>query len=327
MMRLGGALAARRNGERGGSAVLALLVVGLFLVTALAIPGYATFNSVRSILLLASLLGIASIGQTLTIVLGGLDLSIPAVIGFADVTLTQLYGNGWPIAGVMLLVLAAALAIGAINGLAARAMDVHPLIVTLATGSILLGAILAVTHGQASGTVPDWLGGIVSVIGHTGLIPLPGVVVGWLALAVAVTVLERRSVPGRWLYAIGANPNAARLARLPSTAVWALAYAVSAGCASIAGMLLAGFSGAADAGVGEPYLFMTVAAVVVGGTPMTGGRGGYARTVAGCLIITELTTLLIGIGLDQPGQEIFLGALIVLLVALYGRQPHVRMRV
>jgi ribose transport system permease protein len=74
-------------------------------------------------------------------------------------------------------------------------------------------------------------------------------------------------------------------------------------------------------------LFMTAAAVVVGGTPMTGGRGGYGRTVAGCLIITELTTLLIGLGLDQPGQEIFLGALIVLLVALYGRQTHVRMRI
>jgi ribose transport system permease protein len=317
----------RRLGEGGSHAALGLLVAGIFVGTAAAIPGYVSLTSIRSLLLLASLLGIAAVGQTLTIVLGGLDLSIPAVIGFADVTLTQLYGLGWPIGWVMLVVLAAALAIGAVNGLIAHSMRVHPLIVTLATGAILLGAILAVTHGQAGGSVPDWLTGVVSVVGETGPIPLPGAVVGWLVLTAVVMMLERRSVFGRWLFAIGANPSAARLARLPAGAVWVLTYAVSAGFAAVAGMLLAGFSGAADAGVGEPYLFMTVAAVVVGGTPMTGGRGGYGRTVAGCLIITELTTLLIGLGLDQPGQEIFLGALIVLLVALYGRQAHVRMRI
>lgn len=312
---------------RSGGAVLVLLAVALFGVTAVAVPGYATLGSLRSLLLLSSLLGIAAVGQTLTIVLGGLDLSIPAVIGFADVTLTRLYGNGWPITWAILAVLAVALAIGAANGLAARVMRVHPLIVTLATGSIVLGVILAVTHGQAGGTVPDWLGDVVSVIGQTGPIPLPGAVVFWLLVAAALMLLERRSVPGRWLFATGANHSAASLARLPVTLVWAGAYAISAGFAAIAGILLAGFSGAADASVGDPYLFMTVAAVVVGGTPMTGGRGGYGRTVVGCLIITELTTLLIGLGLDQPGQEIFLGCLIVLLVALYGRQPHVRMRV
>lgn len=317
----------RRVGEVGGNAALVLLVVGIYAGTSIAIPGYFSPTSVRSLLLLASLLGVAAVGQTLTIVLGGLDLSIPAVIGFADVTLTRLYGDGWPIGWVIFVVLAAALAIGAVNGLVARVLRVHSLIVTLAVGAILLGAILAVTHGQAGGSVPDWLTGMVSVVGETGPIPLPGVVIGWLVLTVAVLLLERRSVFGRWLFAIGANPSAARLARLPEGRVWVLTYAASAGFAALAGMLLAGFSGAADAGVGDPYLFMTVAAVVVGGTPMTGGRGGYGRTVAGCLIITELTTLLIGLGLDQPGQEIFLGALIVLLVAVYGRQPHVRLRI
>jgi ribose transport system permease protein len=317
----------RRLGEVGGNAGLVLLVVGIYAATSVAIPAYFSLTSIRSLLLLTSLLGIAAVGQTMTIVLGGLDLSIPAVIGFADVTLTRLYGDGWPIGWAMLAVLAAALAIGAVNGATSRVLRVHPLIVTLAVGSIVLGAILAVTHGQAGGSVPDWLTGMVSVVGRTGSVPLPGAVVGWAVVALVVMLLERRSVFGRWLFAIGANPAAARIARLPEGSVWVATYAVSAGFAALAGMLLAGFSGAADAAVGDPYLFMTVAAVVVGGTPMTGGRGGYGRTVAGCLIITELTTLLIGLGLDQPGQEIFLGALIVLLVALYGRQPDVRLRI
>ena len=317
----------RWRGEGGGYAALVLLASGLYLGTAALIPGYLSLASLRSVLLLASLLGIAAIGQTLTIVLGGLDLSIPAVIGFAEVTVAQLYGHGWPFAAAALLVLAAALLFGAMNGLVASGLEVHPLIVTLASGSILLGAILAVTHGQASGTVPDWLSATVSVVGHTGPIPLPGAVVAWLVAAAGIVILEHRSVPGRWLYAIGANASAARYARLPLRRVWMLAYAVSAGFAALAGMLLAGFSGAADAEVGAPYLFTTVAAVVIGGTPLSGGRGGYGRTVLGCLIITELTTLLIGLGLDQPGQEIFLGAMIVLLVATYGRQTHLGLRV
>ncbi len=301
--------------------------MGIFLVTGLLVPGYLSLGSLRSLLLLSSLLGIAAAGQTLTIVLGGIDLSIPAVIGFADVALTQLYGDGWPFAAALAFVLAAAIAIGLLNGWLARAMNVHPLIVTLATGSILLGGILAYTRGQAGGTVPDWLGDAVSVIGHTGPIPLPGAVVGWIVLSAAMILLQHSTVPGRFIYAVGANPLAARLARLPTLAVWMTAYAISAAFAAIAGVLLAGFSGAADPGVGEPYLFMTIAAVVVGGTPLTGGRGGYARTIAGCLIITELTTLLIGLGLDQPGQQIFLGILIVVLVGVSGRQSHVRVRV
>jgi ribose transport system permease protein len=106
--------------------------------------------------------------------------------------------------------------------------------------------------------------------------------------------------------------------------VWAATFAASAGCAAIAGILLAGFSGGADASVGQPYLFQTVATVVVGGTALLGGSGSYGRTFAGTLIITELTTILIGLGYSDRVQQIMLGVRIVLLVALYGRDAHVR---
>ena len=109
--------------------------------------------------------------------------------------------------------------------------------------------------------------------------------------------------------------------------VWMVVYAISAFLAATTGILLAGFSGAADPTVGTTYLFTTVAAVVVGGTPLTGGRGGYLRTMAGCLVVTELSTLLVGLGLDQAAQQICLGFLIVALVAIYGREPHVSMRI
>jgi ribose transport system permease protein len=304
-----------------------VLAVILFFVINLVIPGYANINSLLSLLLLSSLLGIAAVGQTLTIIVGGFDMSIPAVIGLANVLLSLLYGAGVPVWAAATLILALSIAIGLFNGFASRYLQLNPLVVTLATGSIVLGAIWAGTHGEVAGSVPDWLVESVSVIGATGPIPLPGAVVLWLIAAAAIVFLERRTVLGRWIFAAGANPRAAELAGVPMLFVWMAVYALSAALAAVAGMLLAGFSGAADPTVGATYLFTTVAAVVVGGTPLTGGQGGYGRTVAGCLIVTELGTLLVGLGLDQPAQQICLGILIVVLVAFYGREPHLSIRV
>ena len=304
-----------------------VVAVALFGVISLIIPGYGNTNSLLSLLLLSSLLGIAAVGQTLTIIIGGFDMSIPAVISLANVLLALLYGAGlsvWTAAGV---ITALAIVIGLFNGFASRYLQLNPLVVTLATGSIVLGAIWAGTHGEVAGSVPNWLVESVSVIGKTGPIPLPGAVVLWLAIAAAVVFLERRTVLGRWIFAVGANPRAAEFAGVPMVFVWMAVYVLSSVLAGVTGMLLAGFSGAADPTVGAPYMFTTVAAVVVGGTPLTGGRGGYGRTLGGCLVVTELETLLVGVGLDQPAQQICLGFLIVALATLYGRELHLRMRI
>ncbi|TPK33904.1 ABC transporter permease [Mesorhizobium sp. B2-5-3] len=302
-----------------------LLAFILFFVINVFIPGYASVISLLSLLLLSSLLGIASIGQTLTIVIGGFDLSIPAVIGLSNVLFALLYGAGYSAFAAAVFILALATLIGLANGFASRYLQLNPLVVTLASGSIILGAIWAGTHGEVSGFVPDWLVNMVSVIGKTGAIPLPGSVVIWLLIAGGILFLERKTKLGRWMFAAGANPRAAELAGVPMLLVWMSVYALSAFLAATTGILLAGFSGAADPTVGAAYLFTTVAAVVVGGTPLTGGRGGYGRTIAGCLVVTELSTLLVGLGLDQAAQQIFLGFLIVGLVALYGREPHLSM--
>jgi ribose transport system permease protein len=310
-----------------GQLVPFALAVALFFVINIVIPGYANINSVLSLFLLSSLLGIAAVGQTLTIIIGGFDLSIPAVIGLANVLFSLLFGAGYPAFAVILFIVAVAALIGMANGFAARFLQLNPLVVTLATSSIIFGGIWAGTHGEVAGRVPDWLVETVSVIGQTGPIPLPGAVVIWIIVAAAVLFLEQRTVLGRWIFAAGANPRAAELAHVPMLFVWMAVYTLSAVLAAATGILLAGFSGAADPTVGAAYLFTTVAAVVVGGTPLTGGRGGYGRTIAGCLVVTELSTLLVGLGLDQAGQQICLGFLIIVLVALYGREPPLSMRI
>jgi ribose transport system permease protein len=303
------------------------LVPALALIGAATIDGYATKSSLISLLILSSFLGLASLGQTFTVIVGGVDLSIPSVIGMADVVITQLVGDHWPFGLAAVLIFAIAVVIGAANAIASLSLRVHPLIVTLGMGLIVTGGVLVWSHDSISGSVPQWLVTSVSVIGKTGPIPIPAVVIVW-ALVSAITIFLQRSTRlGREIYATGANPMAARLALVRSR--WALisAFVVSAVLAAVVGILFAGYSGAADDTVGQPYLFETITAVVVGGTSLLGGRGGYGRTIAGALIISQLTTLLVGLGFGPSMQEVLLGILIILLVIIYGRESHVSTRV
>ena len=201
----------QRFHRAAGFAVPLALAVALFFVINVLIPGYANLNSLLSLLLLSSLLGIAAVGQTLTIVIGGFDLSIPAVIGLCNVLFSLLYGAGWSAVAAIIFILALATLIGLANGFACRYLQLNPLVVTLASGSIIFGAIWAGTHGEVAGSVPDWLVTMVSVIGKTGPIPLPGSVVLWVVISAAILFLEQRTVLGRWIFAAGANPRAAEL--------------------------------------------------------------------------------------------------------------------
>jgi ribose transport system permease protein len=299
------------------------LVPVLFVIGALTIQGYASVASVKSLLVLASLLGIATVGQTLAVIVGGVDLSIPATIGLADVVITTLYGYHWSFWLALLLIIGIAVAIGIANAVVSLGLRVHPLVITLGTGLIITGGVQTWSHSALTGTVPSWLITSVTAIGKTGPIPIPGVVLLWLAIAALTIGFQRLTRTGRELYAAGANPVAARLALVRTTWVWVVVFVVSAIFAAVTGVLFAGFSGSGDVSVGDPYLFETLTAVVVGGTSLLGGRGGYGRSVAGVLTITQLTTLLVGVGFDASMQEALLGVLVVILVAIYGREQHV----
>lgn len=302
------------------------LVPVLLVVNIATIQGYASKPSIIAMLVLSSFLGLAAAGQTLAVIIGMVDLSIPAVMGFADVVMTQLYGAGWSFWLASALILAMAIAIGVANALATVYLRVHAIIITLAMGLIVSGGVLTWRSSFVTGSVPPWLTSAVSIIGKTGPIPVPEIVFVWLVVSVLIVVFQRRVRLGREIYAMGANPVAAPLARVRTTRVFLTAFVISAICAAIVGVLFAGFGGTADDTVGQPYFFQTIAAVVIGGTSLLGGRGGYGRTVAGALILTELTTLLVGVGFSSSMQEALLGVLIVLLVAIFGRESHVSLR-
>jgi ribose transport system permease protein len=310
------------TGRRVAGAIL--LAIALHVLGSILIDGYSSEFTVRSMLVLASLLGVASIGQTLVVLIGGIDLSTPFVIGFANVVAAQLYGDGMNFVLVCAIVGVLALVIGAVNGALSSTLAIHPLIVTLGVGTAIQGAVLLWTAGFPTGSAPETVTKFVSIGGHAGPLPVPWLVPSFLVVIAIMSVVLARTPFGRRLYAVGSNPRAAPYALISPRAVWTTTYALSALFAAAAGVLLLGFTGSAYGDVGQPYLFQTIAAVVIGGTTLVGGRGGLIGTAAGALVLIEINTLLIGLGLSPAMVEAALGVLIVALVSLYGREPHVR---
>jgi ribose transport system permease protein len=278
-------------------------------------------------LVLAALLGLAATGQTLVVIIGALDFSVPGMIVLGATVISELCGShGWPFVPALLVVLVLCATAGGLVGWACHRFAVSPIIATLGVSAIALGGVQVWTHAQITGAAPAFLTDFVAPNGTTAGLPVSPVVVFWGALAIVLAVVLHRTRVGRWIYATGANPRAAQLALVDTGRVWTGLFAASAMTSGVVGVLLAGFAGA-DQTLGDPYLFQGLTAVIVGGTAFMGARGDYTHTVLGALILTELTTILVGLGYDLPRQQIVFGLLILLVVAGYGRQPQLRNRV
>lgn len=300
------------------------MVLVIFVVGAVSLEGYTTTFSIRALLVLSAFLIIASAGQNMTMLIGGIDLSIPFMVGFANVAVAQLGADGVPFIIAFFIIMGIALILGIVNGGLSALLHIHPLIVTLGTGTALLGSALLWTRGYPSGSAPDYISEFVSIGASIGVIPVPWLVPFVVVLVIALALFERHTPLGRQIYALGANPTAAPYVRIRPLRIWIFCFTLSAVLAAITGILLLGFSGAAFADVGRPYLFQTVAAAVIGGTALAGGKGSILGATAGAITLIQLNTVLVGWGLDQSLVQAALGAMIVLVVAVYGRQPHLR---
>lgn len=306
-----------------------VMMVGCLLVIgSVAVQGFLSRSDVDSLLILSSFLCIASIGQTLVVVLGGIDLSIPGTVGLGEVMTTVLSGNHFPFIAIVALLLGSGVVVGICNGGISAVFRLHPLIVSLGMSFVVTGGVLVWTSGGAAqGSAPPALTSMVSAFSKIGPLPVPplvGVCAGFVLLAY---VLQRRTRLGKEIYALGSNASAAALALSRRRWVWIAAFVISAWTAEAAGMFLGGFSGGADFGVGSDYLFLSIAAVVVGGTSLLGGDGGVGRTVWGSVTVLLLTTILVGLGITPSLQETLLGVFIIVVVALTSREPSIRSRV
>ena len=315
----------------GRSAFIGLIVLGaLIVISSFSIEGFLSAPNVRAILLFAAFLGIASVGQTMVALLGGLDLSIPFVIGSANIALLSLISAGVPSYVAFGFVLVLGGAVGFLNGVMSYKLQGQALIVTLGTGFAVAGFTQIMTSigsafaGNVFGTVPGWLANLAAMNGRFLGMKIPPTIIIWLVIAIVMIVGLRMTAWGRNLYALGGNRGAARLLGISELKYWVACYVISGVFAALTGSLLLGWSGGAFIGVGDPYLFTTLAAVVIGGTSLLGGNGGYGFTVIGVLVLQVLTSFLLGIGLQYEWQQFIFGLLILPMVALYGRSPHIR---
>jgi ribose transport system permease protein len=323
-----------RQFQENRSAFIGVMVLsGLFSVGAMKIEGFSSTSNIKSMLLFASFLGIASVGQTLVALLGGLDLSIPFIIGAANVGLLYLIGLGVPPWLAAIIVLVVGTVLGVINGFLSYRLQGQALIVTLGTGFAISGGVQILTSigtaygGNVFGTVPPWLTNLSAMDGSTFGLPFPPTIAVWGLIALILVVGLRVTVYGRHLYAVGVNRTSSKRVMISELRYWVVAYAVSGFFSAVTGSLLLGWSGGGFIGVGDQYLFLTLAAVVVGGTSLLGGEGGYGFTVIGVLVLQVLSSFLIGIGLDFQWQEFIFGLLILPMVALYARSPHIRTQI
>lgn len=313
-------------GQWRGVIIAYALVLVLFLVGSATVSGFATGSNVLSILLLASFTGIVAMGQNVAILLGGIDLSIPYVITMADILVPYLDGHHWPFVTSLILVLAIAVVIGAANGYLSATLRLHPLIITLGTGYLVDGAMYVLTQGVPSGTAPRFLVSIAALGSHAFGFRFPPVILVWAVLAAFFLWAMTHTRWGRQIYAVGANSKAAELMLVDRVRVWTYGYVASAVCAALAGVLLSGFSGSGYFGIGDPYLFVSVGAVAIGGTSLLGGAGSYWGTIAGVLALTEISSLLIGFNIGSSRQEIFYGLIVLTMISIYGRDQHVKNR-
>jgi ribose transport system permease protein len=318
----------------GRSAFIGLIVlVALVVISSFTIKGFLSATNIKAILLFASFLGIACIGQTLVALMGGLDLSIPFVIGASNIGLLFLIGLGIPSYVAFGFVLVIGGLIGFANGMLSFKLQGQALILTLGVGFFVAGLTQILTSigsafgGNVFGTVPSWLKNLAAMNGKTFGLAFPPTILIWIVLAVIVIVALRYSAFGRHIYALGGNRRSARLIGVSELKYWTLAYTISGVFSALTGSLLLGWSGGGFIGVGDAYLFTTLAAVVIGGTSLMGGYGGYGFTVIGVLVLQVLSSFLIGIGLKYEWQQFIFGLLILPMVALYGRSPHIRAQV
>lgn len=313
-----------RRAQQRYPIIQVLVFAAAFAYGAVMMDGFVSWPSIRSMLVLASLVGIAALGQTLVVLLGGFDLSVSGFIVFSALVITQFVAqSGVPFGVGVVVALVGTAVLGGISGWLCHRFQANPIIVTLAMGTLAVGLIQAQTGGAVTGTAPAWLSSLSAPISTTFGLPIPPVIVIWLVLAIGMWLLLTRTAAGRRLMATGANPLAADLALVRTRRVWIAVFAFSGVAAAFAGIMLTGFVGSVTTSLGDPYLFQSLAAVIVGGTAF-GGPGDYWRTVGGAILLVVLTTVLTGIGLRGADQSIVYGVIILLAMVLYGRQRRLR---
>jgi ribose transport system permease protein len=298
-----------------------LAAVLLFVVGEIVHPGFAGLDSVEAVLNVASFVGLVAAGQCFVVLIGGIDLSVPWVLnGAAILLVTSSLGQDARAPWAVLLTLGMGAGVGLVNGVGVAFLDVPAVVMTLAMNGVLEGLTLGLSGGLTCEACASYAPPIVQRAVHEPILGIPSELWLWLLVIVAVSFVLARTRFGRHTYAIGNNARASYLAGVDVRFTTIVLYMVSGMFSALAGILLVGFGGQASLGMGTPYLFQSIAAVVIGGVYILGGRGSYLGAAAGAASLTALVSVLLALNMPDYGRSIIYGVVILALLLLYGRE-------
>jgi ribose transport system permease protein len=298
--------------------IVVLLLVGSLYSRNFLSPEYLLLQ-----LKVASFLGVIATGMMLVILLGQIDLSIPWVVTAGAMMACAVASFG-P-AGVALSVpagVACGVALGLLNGVGVAYLRIPSMIITLATNAVAQGLMVVYSGGFSP---RDFASPPMRYLATGFAIPgVPNAIIVWAIIGAITVLVLSRTTFGRAVYGIGNRERAAYLSGVNTRRVVMTAFAASGGLAALGGVLLAGYASKAAQSMGDEYLLPAIAAVVLGGTNILGGRGSYLGTVAGVILITLLRSILNVMQIDEWGRQIIYGVVIVAMLLLYGREKLAR---
>lgn len=288
--------------------VVILIAAGSYFFPQVLTAGYLTQQ-----LQIAAFLGLLATGATVVILLGHIDLSVPWVLTGAAILSTALVGSGNAVLSV--LAIPAALLFGAViglvNGFGVAVLRIPSMVWTLAVNSMLLGLAVLNTggfnpRGEANAVMVEIAAGRVAGLPVSFLL--------WMAVSIAIAYFLIKTPYGRYLRSIGFNEKATFLSGVSTPSVLFFAFALAGMCSALGGVMLAGYANQAYQSMGDPFLLPTIAAVVIGGTSILGGRGGLFGTVGGVLFITILTSLLSVMQIGDAWRNMIFGVIILAML-------------
>jgi ribose transport system permease protein len=297
--------------------IILLLIVGSIYSTNFLSPEYLLQQ-----LKVGAFLGIIATGMMLVILLGQIDLSVPWTITMGAMMASAATAYG-PMGEVLAIPFGifCGLLIGLLNGAAVAYLRIPSMIITLAVNSVAQGLMVAYSGGFSP---RDSASSAMKFIGAQSTLGVPHAVIVWIIVGALAVFLLNRTTFGRAVYGIGNKESAAYLSGVPTQRVVVAVFALCGALAAFGGVLLAGYAGKAAQSMGDAYLLPAIAAVVLGGTSILGGRGSYLGTIAGVILITLLQSILSVMQIAEFGRQIIYGVIIVGMLLLYGRDKAAR---
>lgn len=297
-----------------------LTTIGVYIVSCIIQPNYFSKVYLEDMLVMASILGVLALGQTVVILTGGIDLSIIWTMNLAAVIVCAFQYKGRNSLWAFIVAFIVCAAIGVFNGIGVSLLEVPPMVMTLATQSIVFSITMVYTDGNARGVAPGWL----RTLSTGKILGMRNILIFWLAIILVTAFVLNRTIFGRKLFAMGNSVRVSRFSGINNNLVLIGVYVVSSIAAMFAGLMFTGYLGYSYLSMGESYELPSIAAVVIGGTSILGGKGGYTGTVAGAILLYILTGFLNNLQMEASAKKIIYGLIIIIVLMVYNREKKVK---